>query len=87
MTWIKTLLPSRLKLAPVHYHYFTLEQRESLERRIRSRIEDAPTQAETLQRLHSPDYGVCRICGADIPYVRLLDEPTALYCAACRPAS
>jgi RNA polymerase-binding transcription factor DksA len=65
----------------MHYHYFTLEQRESLEREIRSL--PAQDAAETLRRLHTPDYGVCRRCGADIPYVRLMAAPAALYCAAC----
>jgi RNA polymerase-binding transcription factor DksA len=63
------------------YHYFTLEQRESLERQIRSQAAGDP--AETLQRLHSPDYGVCCGCGADIPYVRLMAAPATLYCARC----
>ena len=40
----------------MHYHYFTIEQRESLERRIRS--DKASDAQQTLQRLHSPDYGV-----------------------------
>ena len=65
----------------MHYHYFTIEQRESLERRIRSQA--SPDAVQTLQRLHSPDYGVCRACGADIPYVRLITAPSTLYCAAC----
>ena len=67
----------------MHYHYFTLEQRDALERQIRSRIVHPRTQAQVLQRLHSPDYGVCRACGADIPYVRLMEEPAALSCTAC----
>lgn len=65
----------------MHYHYFTIEQRESLERQIRS--QGAAEAAETLRRLHSPDYGVCKGCGADIPYVRLIDFPATLYCIAC----
>jgi RNA polymerase-binding transcription factor DksA len=65
----------------MHYHYFTLEQRESLERLIRSLPAEEATA--TLRRLHSPDYGVCRACGADIPYVRLMAAPAALYCKAC----
>ncbi|HEY9530535.1 MAG TPA: TraR/DksA C4-type zinc finger protein [Burkholderiales bacterium] len=66
----------------MHYHYFTIEQRESLERRIRS--DKASDAQQTLQRLHSPDYGVCRRCGADIPYVQLMASPATLYCAACQ---
>ena len=68
----------------MHQHYFTIEQRESLERQIRSHIHE-PAQAEMLRRLHSPDYGVCRKCGADIPYVRLMAQPETEYCAACGP--
>ena len=66
----------------MHYHYFTIEQREALERQIKQQPPDA-IAAETLRRLHTPDYGVCRCCGADIPYVRLMAQPAALYCAAC----
>lgn len=64
----------------MHYHYFTLEQRESLERLIRSR---APAQPELIEHLHSPDYGVCAGCGADIPYTRLLEAPSARLCKHC----
>jgi RNA polymerase-binding transcription factor DksA len=68
----------------MHYHYFTIEQRESLEQRIRSgHGHDAQ---QLLQRLHSPDYGVCQRCGVDIPYVRLMTSPGMLYCAACESA-
>lgn len=65
----------------MHYRYLTLEQRETLERLIRSRI------PEELQRLHTPEYGVCAACGRDIPYVRLLEFPAARYCGACQPKS
>ena len=67
----------------MHYHYFTIEQRESLERQIRA--QNRSDAADTLRRLHSPDYGVCRRCGADIPYVRLMASPATLDCAACEP--
>lgn len=67
------------------YHYFTIEQRESLERQIRSQA--SAEAAETLRRLHSPDYGVCCACGADIPYVRLMAAPATLYCAPCSSIS
>jgi RNA polymerase-binding transcription factor DksA len=66
----------------MHYHYLTLEQRESLERLIRS-----SGQPELLQRLHTAEYGVCKACGSDIPYVRLLDCPAAELCAACQANS
>lgn len=68
----------------MHYHYFTIEQRESLEREIRTRAAGQSDQAEMLRRLHSPDYGVCAVCGADIPYVRLMEHPGAVRCAACQ---
>jgi RNA polymerase-binding transcription factor DksA len=71
----------------MHYHYFTLEQRESLERQIRAMISHPPAQAETLRRLRSPEYGVCRRCGADIPFVRLMARPEAVHCAACEANS
>jgi RNA polymerase-binding transcription factor DksA len=63
----------------MHYRYLTLEQRESLERVMRSQ----PGMAASLQRLHTPEYGVCDRCGADIPYVRLLESPETRRCAAC----
>ena len=37
-----------------------------------------------LQRLHTPDYGICADCGADIPYSRLNAEPSATRCVACQ---
>ena len=65
----------------MHYRYLTNEQRENLERLISARAPD------DLPRLHTPDYGVCSACGADIPYVRLLEYPGARYCRACQPQS
>jgi RNA polymerase-binding transcription factor DksA len=65
----------------MHYRYLTLEQRENLERLMRTGV---PGE---LPRLHTPDYGVCTACGADIPYVRLLEYPGARYCSACQPAA
>jgi RNA polymerase-binding protein DksA len=37
-----------------------------------------------LERLHTPDYGVCADCGAAIPYSRLNAEPSATRCIACQ---
>jgi len=68
----------------MHYHYFTLEQRANLERMIRSRIIEQPALAGTLERLHTPGYGVCVRCGADIPYVRLMQAPALELCRACQ---
>ena len=61
----------------MHYRYLTLEQRESLERLIRAQL------PRELERLHTPDYGICESCGADIPYARLLRAPAERRCAGC----
>ena len=67
----------------MHYHYLTLEQRESIERIIRARIVAQPQLKEALERLHAPDYGVCIECGKDIAFVRLEADPAALHCQDC----
>jgi len=67
----------------VHHHYLTLEQRAALERLIRSRAGSAADLKSALERLHSPDYGVCIECGKDIGYDRLESDPDALHCKAC----
>jgi RNA polymerase-binding transcription factor DksA len=67
----------------VHYHYFTIEQREALERAIRARAARDAQTAVLLQRLHAPDYGVCARCGADIAYTILAEDPAATLCRAC----
>jgi DnaK suppressor protein len=67
----------------MHYHYFTLEQRDALEVQIRARTVSEPALQLALQRLHQPDYGVCIECGRDIAFVRLRDDPDALHCADC----
>ena len=67
----------------MHYHYLTLEQRGALEKMLRARIQEPKRLEEALERLHAPDYGVCIECGADIGYVRLEADPSALHCQAC----
>ena len=37
-----------------------------------------------LQRLDTPDFGVCIDCGAEIAPARLMAEPTALRCTVCQ---
>lgn len=37
-----------------------------------------------LQRLDTPDFGLCIDCGAEIGPARLLAEPTVLRCTACQ---
>ncbi|HMA90622.1 MAG TPA: TraR/DksA C4-type zinc finger protein [Burkholderiales bacterium] len=68
-----------------HYHYLTIEQRERLQAILQARLTEL---GAGLARLHTPDYGVCEVCGADIPYVRLESDPLVRRCAACaaRPA-
>jgi RNA polymerase-binding transcription factor DksA len=67
----------------MHYHYFTLEQRDALETEIRARTVSEPALQLALQRLHQPDYGVCVECGKDITFVRLQSDPDALHCGDC----
>lgn len=67
----------------MHYHYLTIEQRESLEKLIRSSARGEAALKDALERLHQPDYGVCIECRADIGYDRLLADPAALHCRAC----
>jgi RNA polymerase-binding transcription factor DksA len=67
----------------VHYHYLTIEQRETLEKQLRWTAQDASALRDALDRLHQPDYGVCIECRADIGFERLLADPHALHCRAC----
>jgi RNA polymerase-binding transcription factor DksA len=69
----------------MHYHYFTIEQRNALTDVIRSRMAE-PGMDCALQRLHTPEFGVCESCGADIPYVRLAANPRLRRCASCLAA-
>jgi RNA polymerase-binding transcription factor DksA len=66
----------------MHYHYFTIEQRNALENAIRSRLGE-PGMKDALQRLHTPQFGVCESCGADIAYVKLAGNPRLTRCASC----
>lgn len=69
----------------MHYHYFTLEQRDALARQIRdvaSHLGYQPDKA--VEALRSPAYGVCEACEADIPFVRLLEDPMQRLCARCQ---
>lgn len=40
----------------------------------------------TLERLYTPDYGLCAHCGAEIPYMRLHANPIAKHCIDCQRA-
>ena len=93
--------------------YFTIEQRETLDRRLNERAAELRRELDdgradsaeraggldvgndeaisgqlrqvnaALKRLHSPDFGICQDCGADIPYARLEAHPTAIRCRGC----
>ena len=69
-------------MALMHYHYFTLEQRNALAELMRSRLAE-PGIADALERLRTPDYGVCESCGADIPYAKLTANPRLRRCPTC----
>lgn len=68
----------------MHYHYFTIEQREALRDAIQARLEGEP-QRKALERLHEPDYGTCVRCGKDIAFALLQDDPSTLVCRSCSP--
>jgi RNA polymerase-binding transcription factor DksA len=68
----------------MHYRYFTLEQREHLEQAIRDQVATPTELALALERLHAPDYGTCERCGAEMPYVQMIEAPAAALCPACR---
>jgi RNA polymerase-binding transcription factor DksA len=36
-----------------------------------------------LERLHTPQFGVCEVCGADIAFIRLAGNPTLKRCPGC----
>jgi RNA polymerase-binding transcription factor DksA len=68
----------------MHYHYFTLEQRDALTQSMKANFEGEPLQ-KALERLREPDFGVCAACGRDIPFVRLQENPAAIHCRGCAP--
>lgn len=68
--------------ARMHYHYFTMEQRDVLAQLIRARIAE-PDREAALERLHTAEFGVCESCGADIPFVQLKANPQLRRCVRC----
>jgi RNA polymerase-binding protein DksA len=52
----------------------------ALERDVRE-LREVEAAAE---RLHTPDFGLCEDCGAEIPYARLDANPVATRCIACQ---
>jgi RNA polymerase-binding transcription factor DksA len=70
----------------MHYHYFTLEQRDALSHQIQEMTaQDGKRWLSAVDQLHSSEYGVCEMCGADIPFVQLLSNPLKRICERCRP--
>lgn len=62
-------------------------QREA-ERELDLALSDLETRelgevSAALRRLQAGEYGVCRDCGAEIPFDRLKAEPGALRCVGC----
>ena len=66
----------------MHYHYFTIEQRNVLKQRMRARRAE-PGMEAALARLHTAEFGVCESCGADIPFVQLQADPQLRRCVRC----
>ena len=56
---------------------YSLAWTEKLNRRIRE-ID------ESLDRIKDGSYGICQVCGEDIPAARLEVRPKAKYCAQCK---
>ena len=95
-----------------HMHYFTIEQRETLQRLLQQReavlraeigedrLADLDREPEAaalerdvvelrdvesaLARLHTPEFGLCADCNAEIPYARLIAQASATRCIACQ---
>jgi len=80
----------------MHMHYFTIEQREALQAALNARGEQLRTSDahapelgdidNALQRLHTPEYGLCADCGAEVPFSRLQANPLATRCFGCQSA-
>jgi RNA polymerase-binding transcription factor DksA len=66
----------------MHYHYFTLEQRNALAEAIRLRAGE-PGMTSAAARLHDPAYGVCESCAQDIPFIRMMSDPRLRRCVGC----
>jgi len=83
LTQIKSRPGQRRSFGTMHYHYLTIEQRESLENLVRAGVRSEAQLKTALEKLRQPDYGTCIECGKDIDYARLQIEPFALHCLAC----
>jgi DnaK suppressor protein len=93
-------------------HYFTIEQREMLQRQLEARAAalreeigddvradlNAEPEAVALEldvaelraveaalaRVHTPEFGLCEDCNAEIPFSRLSANPAATRCVGCQ---
>ena len=70
----------------MHYHYFTIEQRNVLAELMRLRATE-PGMDAALERIHTPEFGVCESCEGDISFVELQANPRLRRCARCLSAS
>ena len=68
--------------AAMHYHYFTIEQRDVLTELMRTRSAE-PGMEAALKRFHTPEFGVCESCEADISFAQLRANPRLTRCARC----
>ena len=66
----------------MHYHYFTIEQRNALAELMHERATEPGMQA-ALERIHTPEFGVCESCQGDIPFVQLQANPQLTRCDRC----
>ena len=66
----------------MHYHYFTIEQRNVLTELMRARSAE-PGMETALKRLHAPEFGVCDSCENDIPFAQLRVNPLLTRCPRC----
>jgi RNA polymerase-binding transcription factor DksA len=67
----------------MHYHYFTIEQRSVLAELMRERSAE-PGMEAALKRVHTPGFGVCESCEADIPFAQLRANPLLTRCPRCQ---
>ncbi len=67
----------------MHHHYLTIEQRNTLEKLVRSSMGVGARLDAALGQLHQPDYGVCIDCRQDIAFELLLVNQLAVHCRSC----
>jgi len=73
-------------------HYFTIEQRNELHALLQDRAgslrsgtkaDELRAVEDALARLHTPEFGLCVDCGAELAFARLRSDPLATRCKAC----